>query len=129
MKSTEERFDNVYCRPTDEEFEAMFDGIKQLGQEYVYWNEQHGLHAHHCIESVNDKEIPVPRFIDLLHDRIAPWRLEEDGFTKRGSWYIFDTIVGEFCIDRDGGVHSVETQEQADVNTYTDLITLIKLIG
>ena len=30
-------------------------------------------------QSVGEKEIPVEHFLDLLHDRIVPWRLEDMG--------------------------------------------------
>jgi hypothetical protein len=142
MKSTAERLSESYCTATsDEETQAITEAsrankgrcVYEWEGKWAYFEDEDG--AEYIDDgSIRDEleyrtEIPVPRFLDLLHDRITPWRLEEDGFTKRGSWHIFDTIVGEFCIDRDGYVYSMETEEQAHVTNYTDLLTLIRLIG
>jgi hypothetical protein len=81
--------------------------------------------------------IPVSHFIDLTHDRLTPWRLADDGF---------DTIGGvvyskHFTIDSEYGKITRKVTVITDtgrvylgagptnVSTYTDLLTLIRLIG
>lgn len=88
-------------------------------------------------------KIPVSHFIDLLQDRIAPWRLEEDGFE-----YDYELIGRAEKTLENGyvvrckfanGKH-VMTSVSLDksfkyefhygkVDTYTQLLTLIELIG
>ena len=85
--------------------------------------------------------IPVPHFIDLLHDRIAPWRLEEDGFRPhpwrgttmymlpmpdRRSITVVDGLVTAWN-DNDG--HANLGLPMKGITTYTKLLTLIELIG
>jgi hypothetical protein len=135
MKTTAQRLGESYCKPQTKEEWKQLSGVFPLGKRFCHQKDAKSYRVEDFTGVVSDivphdrTLIPVPHFIDLLHDRIAPWRLEEDGFEKRGAWYIFDTIVGEFCIDRDRYVYSMETEEQANVTTYTQLLTLIELIG
>jgi len=68
-----------YCIPkTEADFDALGDRSK--------WCLNNGV-AYGPIpfweQKTNGKsEVPVSRFSDLLHDRIAPWRLEEVGFNS-----------------------------------------------
>jgi hypothetical protein len=84
----------------------------------------------------NRTEIPVPHFLDLMHDCIAHWRLEDDGFDRQYTDVKQFTIRvrshttvmiernknGSFSID-------VEGVPFYGVKTYTQLLTLIELIG
>jgi hypothetical protein len=81
-------------------------------------------------------EIPVPHFLDLLHDRLATWRLAEDGFTTLGGL----VYSKRFTIDSEDGKTTRRVTVMTDtgrvylgegptnVTTYTDLLTLIRLI-
>ena len=87
-------------------------------------------------------EIPVPHFTDLLRDTIAPWRLAEDGFHAH-PWR--GTTMYELPIpDRNMSISIVDdvvtawndADDKANLGlpmngltTYTDLLTLIRLIG
>jgi hypothetical protein len=81
-------------------------------------------------------EIPVPHFTDLLRDTIAPWRLAEDGFKAYADGHMYninvhtDLHIGAYGIyirARDAG-EEVEI-DLNNIKTYTDLLTLIRLIG
>ena len=79
-------------------------------------------------------EIPVPHFIDLLHDRIVPWRLEEIGFNNPlGDTYKlrlshdWDDVIVTRMIRVIGGRVSVNGDD-VNVATFADLLTLIRLL-
>lgn len=86
----------------------------------------------------NRTEIPASQFIDLVHDQIAPWRLEDDGFhqvTPYGEtkMYYFDFVT---ITIESNNVHVTIPDRLAafgvrkcKVTTYTQLLTLIELIG
>jgi len=97
----------------------------------------------------NRVEIPVEHFIDLIHDRIAPWRLIEDGWTPfehatAGTAYEYrcneDALLTfvplgddlpEFHTwptDIDGETGNLSVPYYG-ITTYTDLLNLIRLIG
>ena len=79
-------------------------------------------------------ELPVHRFLDLLHDRIVPWRLEERGFNNpfddtytlrlEHDW---DGIIVTRVIRVIGGKVSVNGDD-VNVTTFTDLLTLIRML-
>jgi hypothetical protein len=77
-------------------------------------------------------EIPAPKFLDLLHDRMVPWRLEEIGFDITKLPYRIE-IKGQ--IDR----HIIEVTETGEltfihgkhmegITTFTELLQLIKFL-
>jgi hypothetical protein len=144
MKSTQERLNKSYCRPTKNEWRA-------LGIECPFRNSA-------VVKRFNDssmdvtwtdypelpnlrQEIPVSHFIDLLSDSIVPWRLEEDGFTETD----FETCLGyEFALPNGVTIQITQGLDVAVIEgdglrrnlilfqgckTYTDLLTLIRLIG
>lgn len=91
-------------------------------------------------------EIPIQHLVDLQNDSIVPWRLEEDGFTikesggaqlimkspiherhgKVGVTVVFDNLTKEAFVTLHIGAVSFPFQ---GCKTYTDLLTLIRLIG
>ena len=89
------------------------------------------------VKDDNRTEIPVSHFTDLMHDRIAPWRLAEDGFTTLGGL----VYSKHFTIDSEDGKITRKVTVITDtgrvylnegptnVTTYTDLLTLIRMIG
>ena len=135
MKSTQERLAESYCRPQTEEEWAMFGLIPLIGH-YVAW-----LGGEPTLISGKFRDrtlIPVPHFIDLMHDRIAPWRLEEDGFNQITPYlqtrqYCFDFVTVTFEAEN---VHVTIPDRlgafgirRCNVTTYTQLLTLIEHIG
>jgi len=155
MKSTAERLSESYCMPkTKEEWEAIsiyfldeieyYGGVSEWKQDFercgsvfFFYSDNYGgiLYS----SSGNDRtEIPVSHFIDLLNDAIdAPWRLLDDGFEKEDDCDGF-TLERKGCkilvgIFLDGSVVVNLGVEYSVVNTtvsnYTDLLTLIRLIG
>jgi hypothetical protein len=134
MKSTTQRLGESYCKPQTEEEWAKF-GLIPLSGHYVAWL---GGEPTLISGKFRDRtEIPVPHFIDLTHDRLAPWRLEEDGFTtlgglvysKRFTMYSEDgKITRRVTVVTDTG-RVYLGEGPTNVTSYTDLLTLIRLIG
>ena len=137
MKSTAQRLGESYCKPQTEEEWAKF-GLIPLSGHYVAW-----LGGEPTLISgkfADRTEIPVPHFTDLTQDRLATWRLEEDGF-------VFYASTGQHVLHTNGlkryhvtlppmsntvkvDVWNGDKAITADgVTTYTQLLTLIELIG
>ena len=137
MKSTQERLSESYCRPkTEDETERLMDASRSCGFSWNVWIHEgnwlyfvDGDEFNLSGELEGRTEIHVQHFIDLLNDRIAPWRLEEDGFDIKDGITYFETVAGSFRIEPDGEVSHIVTGRTANVDTYTDLLTLIRLIG
>jgi hypothetical protein len=153
MKTTAQRLSEVFCRPkTEEEWKALgvnrhsFDGNHDC---VIYLGKTLGWPVKSA-ELNGYTEIPVTHFDDLTKDKIASWRLEEDGikcvgFSTDGGSSMHglnltdkaSALMVRFPID---GSHPVIRLGQFDeekfnqvtfkgCKTYTDLLTLIKLIG
>ena len=137
MKSTKERLNESYCiAMTEDETERLMDTSRSCGFSWNVWNHKgQWLHVEDSDgfnlsgELEGRTEIPVSHFIDLLNDSIVPWRLEEDGFDIQDGITYFETVAGSFRIEADGDVSHIVTGRTANVDTYTDLLTLIRLIG
>ena len=73
--------------------------------------------------------LSVPRFLDLLHDRIVPWRLEEVGFmhTVRGIYELNVNPQGHFTLEYCEGFVYVSAG-RTSITTFTDLLTLIRFL-
>jgi hypothetical protein len=131
MKTTQERLSEVYCKPKTVDEWRQVSGYTVDEGDYnnaVYDAEIGVIDA---LDSEIDglTEIPVSYFIDLLKDSIVQWRLEEDGFDIQEGITYFETVAGSFRIEADGDVSHIVTGRTANVDTYTDLLTLIRLIG
>jgi len=144
MKSTSQRLAESYCRPQTEEEWKKVAGIRPLGKRFCHQKDAKSYWIENLIGVVSDDtvphdrtEIPVSHFINLLHDRIAPWRLEEDGFATAAHGagdYKFNTLMGDVIISwdslGDAMLITMDTDEPLEnIATYTDLITLMRLIG
>lgn len=76
--------------------------------------------------------IPVPRFIDLMNDRIVPWRLEEIGFVKHANSHRLD--VEDSSVDwvwKHNFAMIAGPRGFSDfkgITTFTELIQLIKFL-
>jgi hypothetical protein len=143
MKTTKERLAESWCRPkTDEEWTLLLSYVPSPDNTICAWADDFGLIEHENTLDWMTEEIPVPHFIDLFHDKIARWRLEEDGFEQ----ICKPTCVTHHLTLSDGAIVQVTSGRDVSVieknefkgddhilfqgvRTYTDLITLIRLIG
>ncbi len=83
-------------------------------------------------------EIFVQHFIDLLEDKIVPWRLEEVGFVNvfynnDYTDYMLKKNKADVsvCIYFDGTfeiVIGIEEEIRMNITTFTDLLTLIRFL-
>lgn len=126
--------ENTYCRPTTE---AEWDLLPN--RDLWCRNEDAVFGAiDFRKQKVSGKtEIFVQHFIDLIEDKIVPWRLEEVGFK-----YIKDhTPFYEFSLSKVSNLSWAEStskhgialeirEEQIwfSINNFTDLLTLIRFL-
>jgi hypothetical protein len=138
MKSTAKRLSEVYCvLKSDEDAITVFSvdcaylmhypetwgkGDKVMvtdGMLVVWYNSTR-------------TEIPVSHFMDLLRDTIAPWRLLEDAKERGGdprSWgiiYVNQHHIIEITKDMKVVLNG---RPMKGITSYTELLTLIRLIG
>lgn len=143
MKTTAERLSEVYCRPKTEE--EWVDCIPWLNGDPMlsdiaktsFFAFGDGTISKEPNEGIN--EIPVTHFIDLLQDKIVPWRLEEDGFSHNtpmievASYPMGNITVcfheGNVSVILDPNDSPWHSHICKGCKTYTELLTLIKLIG
>jgi len=133
MKSTAQRLGEVYCvLKSDEDAKTIFSvDSAYLMHSPETWGKGDKVMVTDGMLGVwynsTRTEIPVPHFIDLMHDRIAPWRLEEDGFNSYKVCTDVEVQVdnGKVWMYHKDGSEIINTQ----CKTYTDLLTLIRLIG
>ena len=142
---------NTYCKPNIEEWEKITALLKSI--EKYYWRKYDNdgncfLHddtvylSNGTIGDWNTRtEIPVQHFIDLIEDKIVAWRLEEDGFGRmspdadRYEYEIDPANNRSLMVKCDGEVwlsifvFGNEVRHPCNVKTYTQLLTLIELIG
>jgi len=149
MKITQERLAESYCRPKTEEEWKTVAGIRPLGKRFCHQKDAKSYWIEHLIGVVSDDtvphdrtEIPVSHFTDLRHDSLAPWRLAEDGFRRIHPWKgstmyellipdqrsitVVDGLVTAWNDNDDLGNLGLPMK---GLTTYTDLITLMRLIG
>ena len=148
MKTTRERLDESYCRPTTEQEWADIlsanpnipnkpSRFVDLKHDLAYIVDRSvlifGRFDYHRPKMALRKEIKTERQVDLMRDRIAPWRLVEDGFR-----FMFDgwiKAVGIYYIEIDQQMNVKVTDDNDlyidmdGIKSYTDLLTLIRLIG
>jgi len=145
MKSTNERLAESYCKPkTEEEWAAIAEhftidswqkDFEKCGHVYFF---QHfkGILSYAKYPILGRTEVPVSHFLDLRHDTIAPWRLEEDGFSSYPSTGCYgitiNDVIGVYIMFKFGDVElwvNGECLPMTGITTYTQLLTLIRLIG
>jgi len=128
MKSTRERLSESYCRPNEIDWKAIeLIDDDRVTRHYRDWSICATVGS-----LLGRTEIPVSHFIDLLHDTIAPWRLEEDGFEfAHGEQFICFEGEHSIVVNEEGDLYIVHDQSEIPLNitTYTDLLTQIRLIG
>jgi len=140
MKSTAQRLAESYCKPkTEEEWVSLIGYVPAIGHTLCAWSDGFGAIEHENHLYWMTTEIPVSHFIDLLHDKIAPWRLAEDGFAyltpmiEVATYPIGNVTVcfheGKTSVILDPNDSPWHSHVCSGVKTYTDLITLMRLIG
>ena len=80
--------------------------------------------------------VSVPRFLDLLHDRITPWRLEEIGGQRYGNNNFYGINLPEHrCVIVHFENRVLVDARQLDkglnipnITTFNDLLTLIRFL-
>jgi hypothetical protein len=144
MKTTAQRLSEVYCRPKKHEWKEVLTWDEHLTKSLpiVSWDWAMDGKCYPISRTENHytlkdrTEIPVTHFIDLLHDKIVPWRLEEDEFiteehnnSPRSIFIDRSTVYIKNGAMINRGLVTVKFVPFPGCKTYTDLITLIKLIG
>jgi hypothetical protein len=119
-------------KPSEYTFHASVNGMIR-GEAGQYFEDE--------LKGRGKTEIPVSNFIDLLKDSIVAWRLEGDGFnphpwkgsvmyeiqlSDRKSISIVDDVVTAW---NDADENANIGLPMNGLTTYTDLLTLIRLIG
>jgi len=150
MKTTSERLVNSYCIPkSHEDWDAIYPQAKWLSQypsshSHVFYVDGGKYLASYPNENPNRTEIPIQHFIDLIEDKICEWRLAEDGFVE-SIWqnnHIHTLKLSEtkevlFNYDGTCQVWQIQTIDEItewnkvdfeNVKTYSDLLTLIRLL-
>jgi hypothetical protein len=95
MKSTIERLANAYCEPvTKEDWSALgFENVPKFsvkGQRVIYATKDTDERFAKDMDLKDSRgewltdKISCAQFVDLIYDRIADWRLLEDGWTTYG---------------------------------------------
>lgn len=132
---THTTLNNSYCAPTDKsEWSDLFPttSIPKFQVYVMHDGVRHHFVARRPSNHLHWKEISVPRFLDLLHDRIAPWRLEEIGFEKLNvpaHPMPYMMKVGCHNVFFDVKLQSVMLDTKPIyITTFTDLLTLIKFL-
>jgi hypothetical protein len=135
--------ENSYCVPrTVEEWDMLYPKANWLGQypcEHSHVYSSCGGHKYLASwpnDDPNKTEIPVSHFLDLLHDRIAWWRLEEVGFLEDDddTWCLNTEssqvrCYGDVIIDRIVlWPDYAEYSSNIYITTFTDLLTFIRML-
>lgn len=130
--------ENTYCRPNEEEWEKIISLLKSI--EKYWWRKYDDgrcfLHdntvylSNGTIGDWNTRtEIPVQHLIDLLEDRIVPWRLEEIGFNKIADVYFYGVNESNIAVNPDLRItYSYPEIKFNGCKTLTDLQTLIRFL-
>ena len=134
MKTT---LENSYCRPTTEaewKLIGLYNPVQPFFVEYIKGKKRYSSRP-----KSSKSEIPVQHFIDLVEDRIVPWRLDEIGFVSHqfnDDCKIFQLVSNScnlcICIYYDDTLEICLQQDSAEIRlriaTFTDLLTLIRFL-
>ena len=131
--------DKVYCSPkTDEEWMSLLGYIPSDSCTRCVYYEDFGMleidsENEHLVNFDGMSEIEVSKFLDLAHDRITPWMLEEVGFVNHSTQYIglFGSSHIHYTISN-GHIRATPFDGIKGINayitTFTDLLTQIKFL-
>lgn len=146
MKNT--RLEDVYCVPkTEDEWKLLISGLEYSVKEDSDFAciDIDGTPLILDKDFLKDpdfghyfdgrKQIPVDQFLDLLNDKITPWRLEEVGFKSPLKWRHDLIIQSEFngrvvtrVVGYNDGIVTLE-HEELNITTFTELIQQMKFLG
>lgn len=140
MKTTAQRLSEVYCRPNNSEWVDLIGYVPNRDTAtYAVYDGELGVIDANESEVTYLTEVQSSHFIDLLQDKIVPWRLEEDGFSHNtpmievASYPMGNITVcfheGNVSVILDPNDSPWHSHICKGCKTYTDLLTLIKLIG
>jgi len=138
MKTTAQRLSEVYCLPKGAKEWGMF-GLIDIGTNYAVWSVDGKATVTDCNLPELFTQIRVQQFIDLIEDTIVAWRLVEDGLVETFidedcDLYTLKNNKCDVCIciyydETFEVVLEVElTHIRINVKTYSDLLTLIRLL-
>lgn len=132
------RIEDVYCVPKTALQLAM---VKKIGGSRVRkWSVRKGGDVSYSLKTAfirSGGEIPVDQFLDLLNDKIAPWRLLEIGFEMvDGKFPYYSLRDKEIELSwsektKHSGV-ALEIGDEAiwlDITTFTELLQQMKFLG
>lgn len=131
--------ENSYCVPQTKEEKSRFPHLDTENHCGVFYDSDYGVLCFDESEWIhsNGKEIPVQHFIDLVEDRITPWRIAELGFSRLVDGYQYielgDCSIYVFAGTISFKIYVMPTSEFAEdirayITTFTDLLTLIKFL-
>jgi hypothetical protein len=140
MKTTAQRLSEVYCRPNNSEWVDLIGYVPNRDTAtYAVYDGELGVIDANESEVTYLTEVQSSHFIDLLQDKIVSWRLEEDGFSHNtpmievASYPMGNITVcfheGNVSVILDPNDSPWHSHICKGCKTYTDLLTLIKLIG
>lgn len=131
---THTTLNNSYCAPTDKsEWSDLFPttSIPKFQVYVMHDGVRHHFVARRPSNHLHWKEISVTRYLDLLHDRIVPWRLEEAGFVpfpdEHNTAMMRWENDAQYTVEVIGGGVYVNNASY-NITTFTDLLTLIKFL-
>lgn len=139
--------ENSYCVPRTEEewFELGLKPHIYADKSAVFWSKDNpynngisGPINPHLLRAQKKSKVSVDKFLDLIHDRIVPWRLEEVGFLSPFDAPIYRLLTPNHIIHvetraESGGPFNPNDIVRVDggetsITTFTELLTLIKLL-
>ena len=130
--------ENSYCVPkTEEEWDMLYPKVNWLGRypsknSHVCWYNNGKYLASWPNEDPNRTEIPVQHFLDLVEDRITPWRLGEIGFNMSELPYFIrieaPNEMHTIQVTETGKLTFINGKNFRGITTFTDLLTLIKFL-
>ena len=139
--------ENSYCVPNNSQWVELTGYVPNRDTAiYAVYDAEMGI-LDACDGEVNYlTEIPVQHFIDLVEDRITPWRLEEVSFRstnpndsasnvffKRMSYMAsvhvsyMDGKLHDISIEPYGS-EEVASIDELNISTFTELLNLIKFL-
>jgi hypothetical protein len=131
--------DNSFCRPTNEELGQIMTPLKMSADEnhvlvaYTINGKKHKFYRRWVdVADIGLTEIPVSRFLDLYHDRITPWRLEDVGFDVTVLPYK-NKIEGHYQrhimeVTETGQLIFLNGKMMEGITTFTELLQQIKFL-
>lgn len=135
------KIENSYCVPNNSQWEELIGYAPDRDTVIcAVYDAEMGILDANADEVKCLTEIPVPRFLDLMHDRIVPWKLEEIGFQSPvlAKWKYELTLKhvwGEEPFKKpslrrirfDKGEMSLDNQP-INISKFTDLLSLIRFL-